>query len=201
MRYSGVLRRAIYIFVCALPLVLFCFSGGELLLQTAVAICLHEFAHLVTLMGFGGRVKSFRTAPFGLCIEYEESELSFLGELCVSLSGCAANLFSAAVAFALWQIFGFELIGFCGVNLILALVNLIPVYPLDGGRILHIFVLYAAGPSAAYRTSAIVSYVFGFASFTVSSYMLLTSVGGIYPLMFSLYLMSGTAKMLESALL
>lgn len=200
MRFSGVLRRATYIFVCALPLVLFCFSGGEMLLQTAMAICLHECAHLVALRLLGGRVKSFRTAPFGLCIEYEESALSLFGELCVSISGCAANLFLAAVSFALWRFFGFELVGFCGVNLLLAFVNLIPVYPLDGGRILHIFVLFAAGPSAAYRTSVVVSYILGFASFIVSSYMFLTSVCGIYPLMFSLYLMSGTAKMLGNTL-
>ncbi len=166
------------------------------MLPLAIAIFMHESAHLVALKLLDGRIKSFGAAPFGLCIEYDENTLTVGGEAIVSVAGCAINLLSFALSFVTGVF-----VEFGAVSLALAMINLIPTMPLDGGRLISIAITAIKGPDTAYRFGAAISYLFGFLIFLLASYMLLTSQCGIYPLLFSVYLFGNNAKMIEMAVL
>ncbi|MBQ4598947.1 MAG: hypothetical protein IJB19_03455 [Clostridia bacterium] len=196
-KQKRILRQALHIFICALPLVLFCLTGGALMLPLAGAIFLHESAHLLTLRLCGGRMRSFRPAPFGLCIEYDENTLSLGGEIAVSGAGCLVNLLSAAVSLLLYRFFAVDIFDFGIVSLLTAVLNLLPVHPLDGGRFLYLLLAKRYDPDLANRVTAVLTYCFGFLIFLFASYLLLTSQAGIYPLLFSIFLFSVNAREME----
>lgn len=167
------------------------------MLPMAIAVFLHECAHLAALCAFNGRMLRFRPAPFGLCMEFDENSLSIGSEAVVSAAGCIVNLLSAVIAVICYRFFEIDILDFGIVSLLVAIVNLIPAEPLDGGRLLHIAVSAVFGPFAAAKVSAAVTYIFGFTVFLFASYSLLTSVSGVYPLLFSVYIFAGNAKKLE----
>ncbi len=170
-----------------------------MMLPLAAAIFLHECAHLVILKLFGGKLKRFTPAPFGLCMEFDESTLSLGGEIAVSLGGCVINLVSMLASVLIYKFFGLDFLDFGIASLVLALVNLIPTEPLDGGRILFVSIAYFKGPCAASKITSIITYFFGFFVFLFASYTFLTAQSGIYPLLFSVYLFGRNSKMLEKA--
>ena len=189
-----VLNRALIVFTSVLPLNLFCFLGGENALFTALAVAIHECAHLVALRLLKGRIVSFHVAPFGLCIDYDAESLSLLGELFVCASGSLANLITAVISFTCYAVFRVDFIAFGIVSAALGLMNLLPIYPLDGYRVVRILLSLFTSPFAASRIAFLISCVCGFAFFCASSYLLLTSVSGIYPLLFSVYMFSVNSK-------
>lgn len=192
-----ILRQALYIFICALPSVLFCVTGGELMLPLAAAVFLHESAHILALRLCGGRMRGFRPAPFGLCIEYDENSLSLGGEIAVSGAGCAVNLLSAAVSLVLYRFCGVDILDFGIVSLLTAALNLLPVQPLDGGRLLYLLLAAWRDPCLACRVVAALTYGLGFLLFLLASYLLLTSQAGIYPLLFSIFVFSVNARTMD----
>lgn len=196
-RCANILRQALHIFICALPPVLFCVTGGELMLPLAAAIFLHESAHLAALRLCGGRMRGFHPAPFGLCIEYDEYSLSLGGEIAVSGAGCAVNLLSAVLALLLYRFFQVDVLNFGIVSLLTAALNLLPVQPLDGGRLLYLLLAAWRDPDFACRVTAVLTYCFGFFVFLLASYLLLTSQAGIYPLLFSVFLFSVNARTMD----
>lgn len=192
-----ILRQALYIFICALPSVLFCVTGGELMLPLAAAVFLHESAHILALRLCGGRMCGFRPVPFGLCIQYDENSLSLGGEIAVSGAGCAVNLLSAAVSLVLYRFCGVDILDFGIVSLLTAALNLLPVQPLDGGRLLYLLLAAWRDPCFACRVTAVLTYGFGFLLFLLASYLLLTSQAGIYPLLFSIFVFSVNARTMD----
>ena len=189
-----VFRRAMYIFICTLPPVLFCISGGPMMLPLAAAVFVHECAHLIVLRLCGGRMRSFHPAPFGLCIEYDENTLSLGGEMLVSVAGCAANLLSAMLVWVLYRFFSVDILDFGIISMLTAALNLLPVHPLDGGRLLYLLLSAWRGPDAACRITAMCTYVATLPFFLFASYLLLTSQAGLYPLLFSIFLFSANAR-------
>ncbi len=96
-----------------------------------LACFFHELGHLITLYALGGRLSYLRLGWAGAEMAVV-GQLGYGGEVMLALSGPLAN-FILAVATAYRGSFPL----FCGLNLALALVNLVPVGGLDGGRILH----------------------------------------------------------------
>lgn len=130
-----------------------------------IAYCfLHEAGHLAALLIAGGRPRLLLFSVFGAGLKYD-SPLPAAGEAFVILAGPAVNLLLFFAA-------GDEL------NLFLAVLNLIPVFPLDGGRLLKL---------AAPKAYAYVSFAF-LALMTAFSVYLLTRHGVFTLLIICIYL-------------
>ena len=160
----------------------------------ALAISLHEIAHLTALRLLRGKTIGFSPAPFGLCIEYDSSSLSLFGEALVCGAGCLANLLLAVISYLLYRFFGVQTVDFCIVNLALCLVNLIPARKLDGGKLLEILLELLFNERVSYVICLAVDYAILFFVFLFASYSLLTAQSGLYPLLFSVYLFVCNAK-------
>ena len=184
------------IFACALPPILFCLGGGGCMLPLAVAVVLHECAHLAALRLCGGRLRDFCAAPFGLCLVLDEGTLSLGGEAIVCAAGCFANLLCAGFAFAAYALFSVDLLLLGTVNLLTALLNLLPMPPLDGARLLFLLLSARRDPMFAGRAVAILGYALSMLVFLFSSYLLLTTGEGMYALLFSVYVFSASSRQL-----
>lgn len=117
---------------------------------------LHEAGHLLAIRALGGKTRELRGQGqgFGLSVE----GLSYQGELLAAAAGPAMSLVLAAffAVFALWR--GSKDLWFCAfANFALAGMNLLPVLPLDGGRILNAFLALHCTPDRARGISAAVS--------------------------------------------
>ena len=115
---------------------------GELflfLLSALVAIQ-HECAHAFASARLGYRLNKIVLMPFGAIIDGDLRGISFKDEIYVAICGPLCNLITAAFFVALWWLvptmYAFTDTA-CYSSLAIALVNLLPAYPLDGGRILR----------------------------------------------------------------
>ena len=127
-----------------------------LMLFTSVAC--HEGCHALAAARLGWQVKSVELFPFGgVARLYRPSRWRLREEALIALAGPAASLFLAAMATLAVNLAGTPpvwLLFFRQVNLILALFNLWPGLPLDGGRILRAWRARRAGLARATLESA-----------------------------------------------
>ncbi len=114
---------------------------GELmifLLSTLVALQ-HELAHAIEASKLGYRLDRVVLMPFGALIDGDLEGLTNKDELKVALAGPFCNLCTAIFFLAIWWLYPsaypFTDTAFYA-SLTIFFVNLIPAYPLDGGRVL-----------------------------------------------------------------
>lgn len=115
---------------------------GELflfLISTIVAVQ-HECAHAFAAAKLGYKLRSIVLMPFGAVIDGDLRSISLKDEIYVALCGPICNLITAGFFVALWWLtptmYAFTDVA-CYSSLAIALVNLLPAYPLDGGRVLR----------------------------------------------------------------
>lgn len=114
-----------------------------------LCVLLHEFGHVLTARRYGIRTPDITLLPIGGVARLERLPEKPSQELLVALAGPAVNIVIAAVLYL--ALGGFlppestepqnagvsVLARLASVNLFLALFNLIPAFPMDGGRVLR----------------------------------------------------------------
>lgn len=136
----------------------------KILLSSASAIALfasillHELSHSVLARRFGVRVKKIMLFIFGGVAIMENLPKKPKEELTIAIAGPAASMGIAAASFILSFIPNPALSAFFTLfayfNLLLALFNLIPAFPMDGGRALRGFLAERISYPRATRISA-----------------------------------------------
>lgn len=118
----------------------YAFTGELFLFLLSALVALqHECAHAFAAAKLGYKLNRIVLMPFGAVIDGDLKGLSFKDEIYVALCGPLCNLITAAFFIALWWLeptmYAFTDTA-CYSSLAIALINLLPAYPLDGGRIL-----------------------------------------------------------------
>ena len=121
----------------AFILVLVLLGQGLNFLFVFVALVLHEIGHAVVGRLRGFVVKSVSLMPYGAMMSLDENFDKTSGVL-IGLAGPATNFLVALLLLGVWWLFP-SVYGvtrfFLFANLSLGLFNLLPVYPLDGSRV------------------------------------------------------------------
>ena len=118
----------------------YAFTGDLFLFFLSALVAVqHECAHAFAAAKLGYKLNAIVLMPFGAVIDGDLHGISFKDEIYVALCGPLCNLITAAFFVALWwfvpTMYAFTDTAYY-VSLSIALINLLPAYPLDGGRVL-----------------------------------------------------------------
>lgn len=98
----------------------------------------HEYGHYLVAKKCGYKLDSFIIAPYGVNLNYKEMAFDSKDEILIALAGPLVNIILSFLVVSLWWILS-NLYNytsdFVNQSLMLGLFNLLPCYPLDGGRI------------------------------------------------------------------
>ena len=107
-------------------------------------VVLHELGHSLVAQHFGIRVLDITLWPLGGMARMSEIPENSRIEGLIAVAGPLVNFALAALAAPLLllihdsaSVLGNLLLGFIGINLALGIFNLIPAFPMDGGRLLR----------------------------------------------------------------
>ena len=121
-------------------LILLCILTKNIILffNYFVALILHELAHLWVATSKGYKLKQMHLSMCGLFIKLDE-DIEDKDSFLINIAGPSFNLLLSVFCVALFWLIpsSFSYLNtFCISNLALAVFNLIPVYPLDGGKVI-----------------------------------------------------------------
>ena len=127
------------------------------------SVFLHEMGHAMVARRYGIGTRSITLHLLGGFASIEREPRVPREEIAIALAGPAVNLLIVLLSVPLIVVgapFSVEL-GF--INLIMGVFNLVPAYPMDGGRVLRAFLNSRYGYDEATRLSFKVTKVFGWA--------------------------------------
>jgi Zn-dependent protease len=163
------------------------------ILALFACVVLHEFGHALTARRFGIRTRDITLLPIGGVARLERMPENPVHELWVALAGPAVNLVLAAgllvvlaASGAAQPLAGLSLTGgsFLGrlavVNLLLLGFNMIPAFPMDGGRVLRALlatrVEYTRATHIAATLGQGIAFVFGLIGLFTNPFLVFTAL-------------------------
>lgn len=137
-------------------------DSASVFIPTFFAVIIHELSHILAIFLCGAGVDTVDIRAFGIRVNVPElSYMPYKKEIIIAAAGPLAGIITASIALAAANIFHTVILDyFIGINVLVTAINLIPVYPLDGGRIILATMLMYLPVRVAYT----VSYVLAIAS-------------------------------------
>lgn len=177
VRPSALLTPALFLLLTDTPI---------LLAALLPAALLHELAHYAVLRLCGVRTARFTLTGLGASLYVPElHRLSYGAELLSAAAGPLMNLL-------LWVLLSLtgreELTLFAGAQMVLGVLNLLPVRPMDGGRILWLATAYLTEPYTADRVAAAVGLAASSALLALCLWLVLTTGSSLFLLLGALWL-------------
>ncbi len=138
---------------------------GRIFVFLVYTICavLHELGHSFVASNAGYRLNKITLMPFGAVVKGDIDGLKLNDEIKIALAGPFINLAVGLFFVAIWWIYP-ESYAFTDIvaeaNFSLALVNFLPIFPLDGGRVVSAVLTKNFGSARAYLLCKIIGGAF-----------------------------------------
>jgi Zn-dependent protease/predicted transcriptional regulator len=146
--------------------------GGIIALMLFISVLLHELSHSIVSINFGIPVKKISLFIFGGIAQMEKEPDEPGKELKIAVAGPAMSLFlffiftmlaAAAAVTGAPEAILVLLTYVAQVNLVLAIFNMVPAFPMDGGRVLRALIWrYKGDFQNATRIAASMGGMFGY---------------------------------------
>ena len=151
------------------------------------SVILHELGHALMGQVFGVRTREILLTPIGGIAMLDRALDNSRAEIWISIAGPIVNFILVVLALLLMFISNASWISyFIMVNIMLGVFNLIPAFPMDGGRILRALLAKKYGYRKATLAALKVSKVFGVLFIGVGIfYSIMLSIIGIFLLLTS----------------
>lgn len=151
------------------------------------AVVLHEFAHAKAAKRLGYALNEIRIMPYGAAL-CGSVDMRPRDEVIIAAAGPLLNLVLGLLFAAMWWLVPSSYLfteTFCKTNVYIGVFNLLPVYPMDGGRMTLAFLTLRLDRKKAYMAVRIISAAIGVAALVLfgisavySINICLLSVGG-----------------------
>ena len=147
-------------------------SQVEIYIILMIFAIIHELGHLIAGLILKFKPEEIKLTPVGLQIKFKvykensekikEARVLNIKKAIISLAGPLTNLIIAIILIIIGKFniniqtkYIYQIIIYA--NLLIAMFNLIPIYPMDGGRFLNELLKIAIGNKKAYKITYIVS--------------------------------------------
>ncbi len=164
-------------------------TGVSFILALFGCVVLHELGHALTAKRYGIKTRDIILLPIGGMARLERMPDDPKQELLVALAGPAVSVAVAAVLFVWIRLSGgwapLSELSVAGgsftqrlmvVNLFLAAFNVLPAFPMDGGRVLRSFLALWMDYNRATQIAAVMgqgmAFIFGFIGFFTNPFLL-----------------------------
>lgn len=155
-------------------ILIFCLTNQvELYISFIIFAIIHEMGHLLIGILIGKKIEKIRVMPLGVSITFKilvedynkkiiKGNINNIKNLLVAIAGPFVNF---AIAIILYNLSSLNILSFkyteiiIYINLLIGFFNLIPIYPLDGGRIVKEILCITSGKKAALKLTNIISNV------------------------------------------
>jgi stage IV sporulation protein FB len=127
------------------------FDTDGLVSAMVPAICVHELGHVLLLKLCGRRVTCLRVGLAGLELDYAPGLDGLQGVLCAAAGPIAGGVYAltaCSVGKPFWTVSG-------AASFVLTVFNLLPIAPLDGGRVLCALLPGIAGRRSSFAAAAL----------------------------------------------
>ena len=156
-------------------------------------VVLHELGHSLTARHFGIITRRITLLPIGGVAQLEKMPENPKQELLISIAGPAVNIVLALMLLVIGMlsstfnaITGFTIIGadlvsrLVWVNVGLAVFNLLPAFPMDGGRVLRAILAfrkpYLSATETALKVSKVFAVLFGIIGLFTNAFLILIGI-------------------------
>ena len=167
------------------------FLDNEEIICLFISAAVHEAGHLAVMRVFGVPVLRLEATALGLNIGYGGAAVSYIDEAIMALSGPLAGLGAAF----LFSAFGFVMLA--GMSAALSFFNLLPAYPLDGGRAMKAVLCLVFGERTGFHLTDAVGIITAAGLISLGFLFKL----GPLPVIFGLWLIIGYCKKLRYGVL
>ena len=139
MKKKRELKFSMHPMFIILGIIMLIIGSGSMFFICTISACLHELGHSVVAERFGYKMKKIKLMPFGAELHGDTDSFDGPDEIYIAIAGPLVNLFICIVILGLWwvspRVYSAteELFR---TNLVMAIFNLLPLFPLDGGRVL-----------------------------------------------------------------
>lgn len=128
----------------------------------AAAVILHEFSHATVAARLGYTLNTLKIMPYGAALTGQFEGARAKDEVLIAIAGPLSNLIFAVIFVAVWwlvpSLFYYTEI-YVTANIFTALINMLPLFPLDGGRATLALVSAKIPREKAYKVMRIVGFV------------------------------------------
>ncbi len=188
-RYAGIPVRAHWsmalvaaLFGTNLAAVLGIIPGLIATVAFFASILAHEFGHAIVARHYGVQTESIDLWALGGVARLDRESPTPKADGLIALAGPAVSLLIGAVTFGMAFVFDSQVLGWVGfVNLVLAVFNMLPGAPLDGGRVLRAWRWARTGNKyQAMRDAGHAGRVLGWGMAGLGLFMMLNGLPGIF---------------------
>ena len=175
------------------------------------SLLLHELAHSIVARKFGVRITGITLFLFGGVAELESEVPSAKAELWIALAGPAMSICLALGFLVLSGVTGYianalaiVLAYLAMINLILAVFNMVPAFPMDGGRVLRAYLWHRHGNVLkATRTAAQSGTFFGYALTLLGLFVLFQggSTAGLWYILIGFFVLGAARTAYQNQLM
>lgn len=157
-------------------------SGNAVFAAASVIFSfLHELVHKFTAVKLGYTPEKISFGLFGGVLHIREGFVKPVDELLIHLSGPFFNILMAFLLYGLYLYFYLPwLVPVILANAILALYNLMPFYPLDGGKITDLYLAIFLGYGRSQKISRFFSLLFSVFLFLLGIYLIQYNVLNLF---------------------
>ena len=151
---------------------IYCIAVGlwQILLCYTMSAVLHEFGHFIVAKRCGYKMVQLRLMPYGAELSGELDQFIYNDEIKIAVAGPLTSLVVAVLMVSLWWVIPSSYVytyDFCISNLVCAIFNILPIYPLDGGRVFVAMLSKKLRRSDAVRYAKMATMVFSMSLFAL----------------------------------